>query len=401
MTQFKLPDLGEGLPDAEIVEWHVKEGDFVAVDQKLVSMETAKAVVEVPSPFEGKIVKLFGKAGDIIETGAALVEFESKSPTQSQSQSPTQSDKQTQIQNTEVTQEVTQTEKPATVAGQLETSDTVIEEFSNVNTASRSLAFRNTSQIKATPAIRAAALRLKVELSTIIPSGPNNTITLQDVENAAKLLQDLGPLEPLRGAARAMAQIMSQSHAEVVPVTVMDDAKLIHWGPKEDITVRVIQAIAKAAAVEPALNAWFDGKTLGRRLSREVHLGLAIDTHDGLFVPVLRNIEKSSSESLRQEIESLKKEVEARSITPQAMRGATITLSNFGKFAGRYANPIVVPPMVAIVAIGKIREEVVAFENAPRIAKVLPISLTFDHRAVTGGEATRFLGSLIQQLENK
>lgn len=373
MKIFKLPDLGEGLPDAEISEWHVQVGDEVKLDQSLVSMETAKAVVEVPSPVTGRVIKLFGKPGDIIQTGSPLVEFEHGEQ--------------------EIVPE--KEEDRGTVAGRLETSNTVLQE------SHLAIAGRTQNSVKATPAIRALAQRLNVELGSVTPTGPNGTILTQDVEHAAHALQGAGPLELLKGTRRVMAQIMSQSHAEVVPVTVMDDAHLLHWSADFDITVRLIQAIVAACQQEPALNAWYDSKAVGRRLMPECNLGLAMDTTDGLFVPVIHKAEKYDAKGLRQRINALKSEVETRSILPENLRGATLTLSNFGKFAGRYASPVVVPPMVAILGVGRLREEVVAIKGEIKICSVLPLALTFDHRAVTGGEATRFLGIVIKSLESK
>jgi len=363
MKTFLLPDLGEGLPDGEITQWHVKEGDDVQADAPLVSIETAKAIVEVPSPYTGKITKLHGKKGDIILTGAPLVDFA-----------------------------VASREETGTVAGEIKVGHEVVSD-SAMTISSRGQA------IKVLPAVRALAKKLNVDLATITPSGPDNTITADDVKNADQVLQSAPPLEPLRGVRRFMAATMSQSHAEVVPVTVVDDVDITSWVKEKDFTTRVILAMVKACHEEPALNAWYDGKAMGRRIFKEVHVGLAVDTPDGLFVPVLKEAQAKSKEQIRAEIETLKAEVRARTIAPQKLQGSTIVLSNFGNFAGRYANPIVVPPTVAILGVGSLREEVLAYQGTPQIRSVLPLSLSFDHRAVSGGEATRFLSLLIRHLQ--
>lgn len=366
MKTFYLPDLGEGLPDAEIVKWHVAEGDAVKEDDALVSMETAKAVVEVPSPFTGKVIKCHGNPGDIIKTGAPLVEFEIKE----------------------------QRKDTGTVAGKIEESDAVIQE------AALSISGK-ASGVKVLPAVRALAKKLNIDLSLVTPTGANNTITADDVKRASEALNQAGPIEPLRGVRRAMAAAMTQSHAEVVPVTIYDDADIHAWAANGDYTVRMIMAMVKACQTEPALNAWFDGHQLGRRLLKEVHLGLAMDTPDGLFVPVIRDAQNKNANALRDEINQLKQEVQSRTIKPEKLQGATIVLSNFGKFAGRYANPIVVVPTVAILGVGALRKEVVVVNNDPQVHEVLPLSLTFDHRAVTGGEATRFLKVIMDTLKEK
>lgn len=420
MTIFKLPDLGEGLPDAEIVEWHVKVGDEVELDQSLVSMETAKAVVEVPSPFSGRIKKLYGNPGDIIKTGEALVELEAEtteatvtvSHTASHIASNTASNTASHTASNTATAVATSSENAATVAGRLPVGTTVLTESPmGIATQIRSA---NGANIKATPAVRAFAQRLKVNLSEITPTGPNGTLTIQDVEQASKAQVSktqastekastlLGEdYEPLKGVRRSMAHAMSQSHAEVVPVTVVEDAILYRWKEKQDITVRIIQAINEALKIEPSLNAWFDTKTLSRRFMKEVHLGMAIDTPDGLFVPVIHQADSLDANTLRKTIDRLKQQTIDRSIKPEELRGATISLSNFGRFAGRYANPIVVPPMVAILGVGRLRDKVVAIEGQAKVCSVLPLALTFDHRAVTGGEASRFLAAVIEALERE
>ncbi|ERI52544.1 hypothetical protein N878_18595, partial [Pseudomonas sp. EGD-AK9] len=152
-------------------------------------------------------------------------------------------------------------------------------------------------------------------------------------------------------------------------------------------------------AAEPVLNSWFDGKGLSIKRHAQLDLGIAVDTPDGLFVPVLRNVGARSAEDLKAGVARLRADVRARSIPPQEMMGATLTLSNFGTLFGRYANPVVVPPQVAIIGAGGIRDEPVAVDGQVVVHPILPLSLTFDHRAVTGGEAARFLKALVEALQ--
>tara|TARA_R110002110_G_scaffold400317_2_gene616700 strand:+ start:55221 stop:56324 length:1104 start_codon:yes stop_codon:yes gene_type:complete len=362
MKIFNLPDLGEGLPDAEIIQWHVSEGDTIKEDEALVSMETAKAVVEVPSPYSGKIMKLHGVAGDVVQTGASLVSFD-----------------------------VLDKADTGTVAGKIEQSDTVIQQ------AATSVSGKS-SGVKVLPAVRALAKKLDVDLKSVTPTGANGTITADDVRKANDTLNAAGPLELLRGTRRAMAAAMSHSHSEVVPVTINDDVDIQAWAEGGDYTVRIIQAMVKACKSEKALNAWFDGQAIGRRVLDNVNLGIAMDTQDGLFVPVMKDAQDKSAQAIRDEVNTLKKEVLDRTIGAEKLQGSTIVLSNFGKFAGRYANAVVVPPTVAILAVGALRQEVVVVNGDPQVHAVLPLSLTFDHRSVTGGEATRFLGVVMEEL---
>lgn len=369
MNIFNLPDLGEGLPDAEVHEWFVKEGDVVDADQPLVSMETAKAVVDVPCPQAGTIAKLFGKPGDVIKTGEPLVAFAEPN---------------------------TKAADKGTVVGNLEESSEVSEDNFTIGTQ-----HSGKSRIKATPMVKMLAKKLGVDLSTLKGTGEHGVITKDDIQAQAdkNALPPVG-YEPLRGVRRAMLNSMVLSHAEIVPVSIFDEADINCWKPGTDITVRLIRAIIHASKKEPALNAWFDTKHGARQCFEQVHLGLAMDNVEGLFVPVIHDAEKLSDLDLRKLINDFKESVSNRSVSADKLKGATFTLSNFGKFAGRFASPIIVPPMVSILAVGKLYKGVVACSDGKFEAhNILPLSLSFDHRAVTGGEATRFLGAIIESLQ--
>jgi 2-oxoisovalerate dehydrogenase E2 component (dihydrolipoyl transacylase) len=362
MRQFMLPDLGEGLEEAEIVTWHVNEGDRVVVDQPLVSVETDKAVVEVPSPQSGRIARLFGSKGDLIKVGAPLVEFA----------------------------EDGQGKDTGTVVGELGQEEKTAREAPTPAPA---------RTLQVLPAVRALARKLEVDLNLVQATGPGGTITRADVERAAKSLAEAGPAEPLRGMRRAMAQRMAAAHAEVVRTTVTEEADIEDWRKGEDVTIRLVHAIASACQAEPSLNAWYNAEAGERRLIKRIDIGIAVDTEGGLIVPVLRNVGERDARDLRAGIDRLRADAAARAIPPEELRGATITLSNFGMIGGRFANLIVVPPQVAIVGAGRIDQRVLVHNGAPAARRVLPLSLTFDHRVVTGGEAARFLVALKTDLE--
>jgi pyruvate dehydrogenase E2 component (dihydrolipoamide acetyltransferase) len=456
---FYLPDLGEGLPDATVVEWHVKVGDTIKLDAPLCSMETAKAVVDVPSPYTGKVTKLHGAPGDIIETGAALAEFEPdpnakqraeaestghhhgpKKPTAGAgAPTPNPDDADDKVVASDEGGEIEQTgkerEDEGTVVGAMVSGNTVhVEQAASIG------------GVKAVPAVRALAKKLKVDLTRVRPSGADGVVTMKDVKNAAAngsaaigaaparavsasagrhLAPELpqpepqrGPVslagkpvrtappsqtasgqpEQLKGVRRNMARVMADAHAQVVPTTLVDDADLHAWIGKQDITARLIRAIVAACKAVPALNAWFDGKNLSRTLHPQVDIGIAVDTDDGLFVPALRNADMLDAAGIRTAIKRLRTQVEDRTIPASELSGYTISLSNFGMFAGRYATPVVVPPTVAIIGAGKLSHDVVAVMGGIEVHRRMPISLTFDHRAATGGEAARFLKALLDDL---
>jgi len=359
MSTFVLPDLGEGLQEAELVAWHVGAGDHVVADQPLVSVETEKAVVEVPSPQDGKIARLCVQPGERVKVGGPLVEFEEGPRADT-----------------------------GTIVGELAAAPPpVLPPAPQV------------PAVRAAPAVRALAQRLGVDLAEITASGPGGAVTSADVERAARAQTAAGPVEPLAGVRRAMAVNMARSHAEIVPATVSDEADIAAWAPQSDVTIRLARAIAAGCAASPGLNAWYDGRTMERRLLKQIDLGLAVDTEDGLFVPVLRNIGGRDAADLRRGIEAMKKDVRARKVPVAELRGQTITLSNFGMFAGRFAALVIVPPQVAILGAGRITERPVVADGNVAAHRILPLSLTFDHRAVTGGEAARFLKATIEDLE--
>ena len=450
---FYLPDLGEGLPDATIVEWHVKEGDTIKLDAPLVSMETAKAVVDVPSPYTGKVTKLHGAAGDIIETGSALAEFEpdpnAKQRAEAESTGHHHGPKKGTGSATAEAHKVVASDEGGEIDGNgasdREDEGTVVGAMvsgSHVHVEQAA----SIGGVKAVPAVRALAKKLKVDLTRVRPSGADGVVTLQDVKNAAAngtaaqgaaparavpasagrhLAPELPQPEPtrtptslagkpvrtappsvhasgqpeqLKGVRRNMARVMAEAHANVVPTTLVDDADLHAGIGKQDITARLIRAIVVACKTVPALNAWFDGKNLTRTLHPHVDIGIAVDTEDGLFVPALRNADVLDGAGVRAAIKRLRTQVEDRSIPASELSGYTISLSNFGMFAGRYATPVVVPPTVAIIGAGKLSHDVVAVIGGIEVHRRMPISLTFDHRAATGGEAARFLKALLDDL---
>ena len=216
---------------------------------------------------------------------------------------------------------------------------------------------------------------------------------------AAPAVPGITDADRLRGARKAMSASMSLSRDHVAMCTIFDDADIQSWHGRADITVRLIRAIVAGVRAEPGLNALFDAAGPARKMMDQVHLAIAVDTADGLIVPVLRDVASQSAEQLRAALNDLKERTRNRTIAPDQMRDYTFTLSNFGTMAGRYATPLVVPPTVAILGAGRLQRDVVAGETHPEIHMRLPLSLTFDHRCITGGEACRFLGAVIEDLQ--
>jgi pyruvate dehydrogenase E2 component (dihydrolipoamide acetyltransferase) len=431
MGTFKLPDLGEGLAEAEILEWHVKPGDHVRVDQPMVSVETAKAVVEVPVPFSGTVIALHGAVGDILATGAPLIDFDA-----------------------------------GTVVGRMPSGgdEERVEPAAHGPTPPR----QQQPRARAVPVARALAKRLGLDLTTVAGGGADGLIRLDDVlahaaigaprpvpdsgflssaarpgpdsgfsRGAARPVPDSGfssgaarpvppglsfgpggspspdvkpglcsglgsagvPAEPLRGARRAMAQSMSWSRDQVAGSTVCDDADIHGWTTGGAYMLRLIRALIGACAAEPALNAWYDPTSNVRYVHERIDLAIAVDTAGGLLVPVLRDVRGLSPAALQSAIAAHKDAAHRRATAPAELRDFTLLLSNFGTLAGRYGIPLVVPPAVAILGAGKVREDAVVAAGAVVAHRRMPLSLSFDHRCVTGGEACRFLAAIIADLE--
>lgn len=347
MKFFKLPDLGEGLQEAEIVEWQVKAGDQVNIDQTLLVVETAKAMVEIPSPQAGTIARCFGEPGDFVYINQPLVEFAG-----------------------------VEDDDAGTVVGTIVNANAI----NSSKTRNPDTAFDQSDD---------------EEDFFIIGAAPGDAASTA-VEQA----------DTLHGARRAMAKAIAGSQAHRSCVTLFDDADVDHWPDNTDVSVRLCQAIVAAVQRQPILNAWFDDTALTLTIHERIDLALAVDTEQGLFAPVMRDIQQRDAQSLRAGLEQLRRDVTARNIPLQELRGATLTLSNFGTLGrgnqlprcGRYATPLVVPPSVAIIGAGDIRRQAVVTEQGIEAHRTMPLSLTFDHRVITGAEAAVFMGAMIQQL---
>jgi len=196
-----------------------------------------------------------------------------------------------------------------------------------------------------------------------------------------------------------MAHAMAEAHRQVAPATVMDEADVDGWPDHEDVTARLIRAIVSGCAASPDVNAWYDPHAIARRLHEEVRVSVAVDTQSGLFTPVLSDARGRGAAHIRQELDELEAAVRDRSIGGERLRGGTVALSNFGTLIGRFAQLTLPPPQVAILGAGSIAERVVAHDDAISVRRLLPLSLTFDHRVVTGGEAATFLRAVIDDLQ--
>lgn len=377
--EFLLPDLGEGMTEAEIRKWLVKEGDAVEEHQIVLEIETDKAVVEVPSPVKGKVLSINKDVGDIAKVGELLMVI-------------------AQDAEEEVVAEKAKRTSSVSVVGVLPQEEEVL----------------------ATPAVRALARELGVRIEDIKGSGPGGSITKEDVIEASKRLtsteDQFGPVErlPIRGLRRTISKNLLQSQKTTASVTGMDEAditELWHLREREKRSIAdkgihltfmpfFIKAVHHALLEHPLLNASVDEEREEIIIKRYYNIGIAVDTPDGLMVPVIRDVDKKSILDLAKEIQELSQKARERRIKVEEMKGSTFTITNYGHFGGTFATPIINYPDVAILGTGRISDKPWVKESQIVIRKILPLSLTFDHRVTDGVDSAKFLSKVIRYLED-
>ena len=449
MREFKLPDLGEGLTEAEIVEWHVSADQEIKLNEPLLSVETDKAVVEVPSPVSGRVISLHGEPGDVIPVGNVLARFDDGSAAREPGPPSPRRDEAAPDTSSAPTQADAKHKGDAPgVVGELSAAGVVM-----ADTTASAAAKPRKPRVKAAPSVRALARELGVDLTQMQGSGPQGRITAKDVAKAAEPPWERGLPSPQRGEAapqppqepglpspqrgeaapqpsqdrglpsprrgqdalapsppatndeklsgprRAMLRSMTAAHREVALCTVMDDADIHDWESPRDFTPRLIRAMVAGCRAEPRLNGTFNAETGVLSMAEEVHMGLAMHTPHGLIVATIYNAAKLGLDELREEVARLKKAGIDRTLKPEEVRGYTITLSNIAGGSSRYATPLMVPPTVGILGSGAARDEVVAVAGVIAIRRMLPLSLTFDHRCVAGADASRFSSAVLADLK--
>ena len=378
---FVLPDLGEGITEGEIRRWIVKEGDAVEEHQTVLEIETDKAVVEVPSPKKGKVLKINKDIGEIAKVGEVLMTISEAG---------------------EAVEEKPKEERPKSVS----VVGVLPEE--------------EDEGILAAPAVRALAKELGVKLEPIKGSGPGGSITKDDVTDASekgkKTEDQYGAIERLaiKGLRRTIAKNLITSQKTTAFVTGMDEADITElWNlrEREKKTIQgkgihltflpfFIKAVQHALAEHPLLNASVDEQREEIIIKKYYNIGVAVDTPDGLMVPVIKNADKKTILELASEIQGLSVKARERKIMLEEIKGSTFTITNYGHFGGWFATPIINYPDVAILGIGKISDKPWVKDGQIVIRKIIPLSLTFDHRVTDGVDSAKFLSKVIQYLED-
>jgi pyruvate dehydrogenase E2 component (dihydrolipoamide acetyltransferase) len=383
---FVLPDLGEGITEGEVRKWLVKVGDAVEEHQNVLEIETDKAVVEVPTPKKGKVARLNKQEGDIVKVGEVLMSIAGEGEAG-----------ETQPEAEKAAQE--RPKKSVSVVGVLPEEE---------------------EKVLATPAVRAYAREAGVDIDTLRGSGPAGSVTMEDVKTAAgrgKKAEDVfGPSErvPLKGLRRTIAKNLSFSQKTTAFVTGMDEADITElWElrerEKKALTEKGVhltflpffmKAVIHALPEHPMLNASLDDEREEVIIKRYYNLGVAVDTPDGLMVPVIREAAKKTILQLAVELQELSIKARERKIKLEEMKGGTFTITNWGHFGGTFATPIINYPESAILGMGKIAEKPWVKDGQIVIRKILPLSLTFDHRLTDGVDASLFLSKIVSYLED-
>lgn len=409
--EFKFPDVGEGITEGEIVKWLVSEGDFVKEDQPLIEVETDKAVVSLPSPYTGKVLELQGKPGEIIQVGSVLVSIEADDKPAGKTADSSAS------QPKEPTQNVSKDRKDAgSVVGNLGEAE---EDF-RLPSSRRDPAKKG--EIRAIPSVRARAKELGVDLTEVRGTGAGGRITREDVEQMApRVASHAAPDQaekveriPFRGVRRSAAKRVAESSQKVAAVTFIDDADITFLervrqnkknvaeekGFKLTYLPFIIKAVVSGLKRYPYLNATLDEEKEEILLKKFYNIGIAVDTPEGLMVFNVKKADEKSILDLAQEIYLLTEKAFARTIDLADLKGGTFTLTNYGVIGGIYGTPIINYPEVGILGLGKIEDKAVVRSGEIVIRKILPLSLTFDHRVIYGAEAARFMNTVIEHLED-
>jgi len=403
--EFRLPDIGEGLTEAEIVRWLIAEGDPVAADQPIVEVETDKAVVEIPSPYGGIVVRHGGAEGETIEVGAVLVVVGSQ-------------------------EEAVGAEPVIAVSEAVPIVGALVEEAEVIVSAPEPVTPVTTS-VKALPVVRKLARDGGLDLETVTGTGAGGRITREDVEAAISTTTSLSVKDaalpetesaistvttstsqderrPMSRLRRTIAANMSKSWAEIPHVTTFDDVDAtrllevrIALSERHEVKIPIeallVRAVLPALRAFPEFNATLDGDSLLVHGSHDI--GIAVDTPDGLLVAVIRDADAKGVLELAGEVARLGEGARERKLSSDELTGQTFTVSNIGAVGGGHGTPIVPPGTTAILSIGRATSKPIVHDGDLLIAPVMPLSLSYDHRVIDGGMGRRFMAMLMENLE--
>lgn len=413
---FKFPDIGEGLDEGTILEWYIEKGQLVKSGEPLVRMETDKVVTDIPSPKTGRIVALYGNIGETIHVGDALVEIELETAESSISDA--------EIESEEGLVE----EKGAGVVGTLEVAgNNAFLPSSNEGFEQEKPLTANKRKALATPVARALAKDMGIDINKVVGTGPGGRVTTDDVRKHQKskpqnvtvdaksdIMGALLEYKPMSQLRKAIARNMTNSKHTAAHMSVYEEAEIselirIKNKYKPILAAKNIQlsflpfilkALTYALKKHPDLNAQLDMENERIIYKKFYNIGIAVDTDDGLLVPVIKDVDKLSVLEIAKELNGIAKKARERKISLQDMQNGTFTVTNFGSIGGIYASPVINYPQVGILGIGRIIEKPVFKDDKVIKGSYFPLSLSVDHRIIDGGEVTRFINTLKYYLED-
>lgn len=437
--EFKMPDLGEGLTEGEIVKWLVKVGDTVEEGQIFLQVETDKAVVDIPSPRKGVVLKIEASEGQTVQVGQVLVVFgeegekpEGKPKAVKKEAEPAREKAAPKPEKEkEAKEEEEEKVRPSVgVVGTLEEAPEEVAEKPEEKAEERVEKKPGpVAEILAVPMVRRLAKDLNVDLTGVKGTGPQGRITKDDVLKAAeakrpkekeipeKAVKDsYGAVErlPLKGLRKTIAQAMTKSKSTIPHAVNMDEADITQLlalkakakerAAQKNIHLTILPFVIKTVIIalqeHPYLNASLDDEKGEIVLKKYYNFGIAVDTKDGLMVPVVKNVRGKNLFALATELAVISEKARNRTIDLADLKGGTFTITNYGALGGIYGSPIIHHPEVAILGMGKILDKPVVVDGKIEIRKVLPLSLAFDHRVVDGAEAVRFMNTVIELLQD-
>jgi len=397
IVDYKLADVGEGIAEAEVIEWLVAVGDLVKEDQPVIVVETDKSQIEIPAPISGKVIELCVVAGDVLAVGASLMKIEASG---------------------EISKDISAHASPATTAP----SSVIPNDKADLPST---LGARATNvRPLASPSTRRLAASLGVALENVSGSGPNGQITAEDVQAASATASSNSTPKvtptvsepgvtviPLRGLRRQIAASMSQALTipHILEFKEIDATALLALrselskdfeaqGQKLSVTPFLMRACVLALAKHKTFNARFDSQAAEIAQFENVNLGFATATDDGLIVPVIQNAQDLSIKELAQETNTLAALAKSRKASVEQLSGGTFTLTNFGSFGTWLGTPIIHAPEVAIAGFGRITEKVLAVDGIPTVRMVLPIVVAADHRVNDGAHLGAFVSEIAELL---
>lgn len=426
MQEFKLPDLGEGMQEAEVVEWLIKPGDTLKLDQTMLKVETDKAVVEIPSPVAGRVAEIRVQGGQVAKVGDVLVVFESTATANGGSTTSSQS----------FSSGSAATQSPG---------------IPSSKPASQTAATKQ--RVLAAPAVRKLAFELGIDLEKVPSSLPNGRVSIEDVrsyveyekaadidtststilveEKAAeqpvsqapspmidKIEHAVTPVQderqPLKGLRKRIAEHMERSWRTIPHATAFDEVDgraiatlreaLKPTAEKRGVRLTYIPLLIKflipLLKEFPIFNACLDEENREIIFKRSYHIGVATASPEGLLVPVLRNADHLTLMEIANTLEQLIEGAKKRSLSLAQLSGSTFTLNNVGSFGGSTGTPIINYPEVAILAVGRLQEKAVVHEGTVSVRPMMPLALTFDHRLIDGAIAGAFLARFKELVEN-